>query len=480
LLRWKGILTINRELQTTSILMNQIIQKLIEALGKEAVMTHSEASERVASNWRQTANLSCLALIRPKNTEEVAIALKICNEANQPIVPHGGLTNVVGGVLTKPDEIALSLERMNVIEEINIQNKTATVQAGVVLEHLQKTVAEKNLLFPLDLGARGSCMIGGNISTNAGGIQALRYGVMRNLVLGLEVVLADGTIVSSMNKMLKNNAGYDLKQLFIGSEGTLGIITKAVLRLEDAPKSRNTAFVALESFEKVSQFLQFSKRFLNNQLSTFEIIWNDYYCLMTSTPSQFKPPLPQKYPFYVLLESLGQDVENDHLVFQNMLEKCLDEGLILDAAIAQSEQEFSWFWGIREQVEFIFSIYSHVFLFDISLAISDMNEYIEQIKNDLKAVWQDVAFYAYGHIGDGNLHLFVSCGQDDEATRHRVEEIVFVPLQKIGGSITAEHGVGLEKKQWLHLSRTPEEIALMKTIKQALDPKGILNQRKIF
>jgi FAD/FMN-containing dehydrogenase len=460
--------------------MVPIIQKLTEILGKEAVLTSSEANERVASNWRQTENLNCLALIRPKTTEEVASVLKICHEANQPVVPHGGLTNVVGGVVTNPDEIALSLERMNVIEEINIQNKTATVQAGVILEHLQKNIAVNNLFFPLDLGARGSCMIGGNISTNAGGIQALRYGVMRNLVLGLEVVLADGTIISSMNKMLKNNAGYDLKHLFIGSEGTLGIITKAVLRLEDAPKSRNTAFVGLESFEKVSQFLRFSKKFLNNQLSTFEIIWNDYYCLMTSPPSPFYPPLPQKYPFYVLLESLGQDIDNDHAIFQNMLEKCLDENLIFDAAVAQSEQEFNWFWGIREQVEFIFSIHHPVFLFDISLAVSDMNNYIEQIKRDLKKVWSEVAFYAYGHIGDGNLHLFVSCGNDDEATRHQVEEIVFVPLHQIGGSITAEHGIGLEKKQWLHLSRTPDEISLMKTLKQALDPKGILNRRKIF
>jgi len=206
--------------------MSAIIDLLIKTFGKDHLLTHDEAADRVASNWRQHENLDCLALLRPKTTEQISKMLQICNEFDQPVVPHGGLTNVVGGVATKPGEIALSLERMNQIEEINVQDKTVTVQAGVVLSDLQKALADQGQHFPLDLGAKGTCMIGGNIASNAGGLQALRYGVMRNLVLGLEVVLADGTIISSMNKMMKNNAGYDLKQLFIGSEGTLGIITR--------------------------------------------------------------------------------------------------------------------------------------------------------------------------------------------------------------------------------------------------------------
>ena len=459
--------------------MTSIVDLLIQAVGKDAILTQIEAAERPASRWLSTDNLSCKALARPITTDDVATILRLCNEHNQTVVPHGGLTNVVGGVTTTPDDIALSLERMNVIEEIDLQNKTVTVQAGVVLHDLQKAVAEAGLLFPLDLGAKGSCMIGGNISTNAGGLQAIRYGVMRQLVLGLEVVLADGTVISSMNKMLKNNAGYDLKHLFIGSEGTLGIVTKAILKLEDAPKSKNTALIGLSSFDKAIAFLQTAKRELANKLTTFEIIWQDYYRLMTSPPSSFTPPLPQNYPYYVLMEALGQNQKADEVHFQNLLEQSLETGLIEDATLAQSQQELDWFWGIREKVDFVFQVHQPVFLFDVSLPITDMEHYIHTVIHDLKVVWPQVHFYSFGHMGDGNLHLFVSCGENTPETRHRVEEIVFLPLQKIGGSITAEHGIGLEKKPWLHLSRKPEELALMRTIKQALDPKGILNPGKV-
>jgi FAD/FMN-containing dehydrogenase len=459
--------------------MSSIVDLLLQAVGKDAILTPIEAAERPASRWLSTDSLTCKALALPNSTSEVAAILRLCHQHGQTVVPHGGLTNVVGGVTTTSDDIALSLERMNVIEQIDLQNKTITVQAGTILQDVQKAVAETGLLFPLDLGAKGSCMIGGNISTNAGGLQALRYGVMRQLVLGLEVVLADGTVVSSMNKMLKNNAGYDLKHLFIGSEGTLGVITKAILKLEDAPKSKNTALIGLTNFGKAIDFLQAAKRELASKLTTYEIIWQDYYRLMTSPPSTFTPPLSQQYPYYVLMEALGQNQEIDEIHFQTLLENSLEEGLIEDAALAKSQQELDWFWGIREKVDFVFQVHQPVFLFDVSLPITDMELYIQTVINDLKSIWPYVHFYSFGHMGDGNLHLFVSCGENTLSTRHQVEEIVFLPLQKIGGSITAEHGIGLEKKTWLHLSRTPEEIALMRTLKHALDPKGILNPGKV-
>lgn len=457
-----------------------IVAQLIQALGRESVLTAEEASQRQASNWHASSPLVCKALVLPQSTQEVATALRLCYEAHQPVVPHGGLTNVVGGAVTQAHEVAISLERMNQIEEIDETNRTATVQAGVVLQQLHRAVADKGLLFPLDLGAKGSCMIGGNIATNAGGVQALRYGVTRQLVLGLEAVLADGTVLTSMNRMLKNNAGYDLKQLFIGSEGTLGIITRAVLKLEAAPQSRQTALVATTSFGQAVQLLNTAKKVLGHTLTTYEIIWHDYYRLMTSPPSVYAPPLAQEYPFYLLIEMLGQDPHNDAQVFQEMLEQALEAGLIADAALVHSQKEFDWFWGIREKVEHVFLVRNPVFLFDVSVAISDMEAYINTIIQNLREVWPEVYFYAFGHMADGNLHLFVSCGQADTATRHRVEQLVFEPLRQIGGSITAEHGVGLEKKEWLHYSRTPAEINLMKALKNTLDPRGILNPGKIW
>ncbi|WP_304238093.1 FAD-binding oxidoreductase [Jiulongibacter sediminis] len=460
--------------------MSGIIEELLQSVGKESLLTAEEAANRPASLWLSNDHLRCKALLRPANTQEVSKALKICNEYGQTVIPHGGLTGVARGEKTGPEDIAISLERMNTIEEINLQNKTVTVQAGVILQDLQNAVADKGLLFPLDLGSKGSCMIGGNISTNAGGLQALRYGVTRQLVLGLEVVLADGTIISSMNKMLKNNAGYDLKQFFIGSEGTLGIITRAVLKLEDAPKSRNTAMVALKSFNHAVDFLNRSKRDLNSTLTTYEIFWNDYYRLMTTPPSEYKPPLAQDYPFYVLMETLGQDEKSDEERFHQHLESCLTEGVIEDASPATSHQEFANLWGIREKVELIFQIHQPVFLFDVSLPISEMENYISSIEKQYRSEWDEVHFYAYGHMGDGNLHMYVCCGEDDYKTRHRVEEIAFEPLKAIGGSVTAEHGLGLEKKPWVHYCRTPEELALMRTLKNALDPKGILNRGKVI
>lgn len=457
-----------------------IINQLIAELGEEIVWTGEVVAERSAGVWDNPGNVKAKALVRPSTTEEVAATLRICNEAGQAVVPHGGLTNVVRSSISNENEVVLSLEKMNRIIEIDEVGRTATVEAGVVLLNLQNAVAEKGLLFPLDLGAKGSCQIGGNISTNAGGLRVLRYGMTRSLVLGLEVVLADGTVLSSLGKVIKDNAGYDWKQNFIGTEGTLGIVTKAVLKLEEAPQSKNTAFVALDSFEKVQQFLKFADRSLAGTLSAFELIWKNYYDLMTTEPSSYAPPLPSEFPFYVLMEALGSDQEKDSERFQMMLETAFEKELIADAAIAYTDSDLAWFWGIRESVDLILSIKNPVFLFDISLPIIEMDTYTKALQASLDEVWEENDCYIFGHMYDGNLHLFISCGAADEATRHQVEGLVYQPLQKLKGSISAEHGIGLEKKNWLHLSRSVSEINFMKTLKNTLDPKGILNPSKIF
>lgn len=461
-------------------LMRDVLNALVESLGTEVIIPAYLAAERPASHWRGHEGLKCKALALPRTVEEVSEIMRLCHDYGQRVVPHGGLTNVVGGVVTTADDLALSLERLNAIEEIDVINETVTVQAGVVLAEVQRRVAEQNFLFPLDLGAKGSCMIGGNIASNAGGLQALRYGVMRNLVLGLEVVMADGTVLSTLRKLAKDNTGYDWKHLFIGSEGTLGIISRAVLSIQPKPTSRHTAFVALTSFEHTHQFLRQCQLRLQDTLTTFEVFWGDYYRLMTTAPLGFPPPLAQHYPFYVLVEALGHDPDEDEQRFEYLLTNSLEQGLVADAVPAQNSQELAWFWSIREKVELVFSCHQPVFMFDISLPISSMNNYIQDMKTALSQHWPDVYLYAFGHMGDGNLHLYISCGIDDKDTRTAVDATVLQPIPFYGGSISAEHGIGLEKKKWLHLSRSPAELELMKAIKKVLDPKGILNPGKIF
>ncbi|MEE9371426.1 MAG: FAD-binding oxidoreductase [Saprospiraceae bacterium] len=456
-----------------------LILKLKEIVGVNNVLDSFQASERTTGIWAGNKKLKVKGMVFPKTTEEVSAILAMCYEMGQPIIPQGGLTNLTFATQATPEDWIISLEKMNKIEEIDTESKVVIVQAGVVLQLLQEAVAEQELLYPVDYGARGSAMIGGSISTNAGGIQVLRYGTTRNQVLGLEVVLPDGRVLSSLNKMIKDNAGYDLKHLFIGSEGTLGIITKASLRLISKPTTRNTALVALDSFDKVIAFKDYLDKHLSGALTSFELIWQDYYQLMTNPPAPYKPPLPQDYPFYLLFEGQGNDEEKDQELFLKVMEKSLEKSLILDGTIAFTQADYSWFWGIRENVEILLSS-GPLYVFDVSLPIPEMENYCQHLKTDLQNKFGDHELYIFGHFGDGNLHIGIRVEETFGTNRKIVEGMVYNPLTTINGSITAEHGIGLEKKEWLHICRSEVEIDLMKQIKQLLDPKGILNPNKIF
>jgi FAD/FMN-containing dehydrogenase len=364
---------------------------------------------------------------------------------------------------------------MNGIEAINATDRTMVVQSGAVLQTIQEQAEEAGLLFPLDLGGRGSCTIGGNISTNAGGNRVIRYGMTRDMVLGLEAVLADGTVVSSMNQMIKNNAGYDLKQLFIGSEGTLGVVTRAVLRLREIPKHQSTLFVAVDDFDRLPAFLKHMDSALGGTLSAFEVMWNEFYALVTTAPAQNQPPLSQTYPYYVLVEAMGAD----EALVEAALTEAYERSLICDAVLAQSEAQRRQLWAMRDDVAQCFRD-GPTIAFDVSLKISDMRGYVDEVRSRLAEAVGEHRCYVFGHLGDGNLHLVVGPGKINAEVRHRVESSVYEPLRAIGGSVSAEHGVGLEKKPYLTICRSPEEIALMRTLKRALDPKGILNPGKIF
>jgi FAD/FMN-containing dehydrogenase len=458
--------------------LNEIIKQLSDELGAQAVLTGASVNSRSTGLWGPTRDLEAACVIRPADTRGVSRVLEVCNAAGQPVVTHGGLTGTVNGAAAGPAEVVLSLERMRAIEEVDVLQKAMVVQAGAPLEKVQNAADAESLCFPLDLGARGTATIGGNAATNAGGNQVLRFGMMRNMVLGLEAVLADGTIISSMNRMLKNNAGYDVKQLFIGSEGTLGVITRLVLRLVARPLTRDTAMVAVRDFAGLTRLLGSLEAELGGNLNSFEVMWSDFY-QFTLSQGGHQSPLPAGYEFYVLIEAAGADPAGDAGRFATALARTLEKGLIADAVIAKSEAERARIWAIRDDVVLLLEL-EPMFLFDVSLPIRHMESYINEVRRTVTEHWADAKLYTFGHLGDGNLHLAISAGLADGSAREQVEAIVYNPLGPIGGSVSGEHGIGLEKKPFLGICRTEAEIALMKTLKQSLDPNGILNPGKIF
>lgn len=453
-------------------IMTDLIAQLTEKLGAGAVITGGDVSARATSYW-DPSPMTAKAIVRPSTTEDVSLVLKLCNECGQKVITHGGLTGCVQGTGSGSDDIVLSMERMTAVEDIDTVSHTLTVQAGAVLETVQNAVREGGMFLPLDLGARGSCTIGGNLATNAGGINVIRYGMARALVLGLEAVLPDGTILSSMNKMLKNNAGFDLKQLFIGTEGTLGVITRAVLRLAPQSTTKNTALAALPDFSAVPKLLNHLKGSVGASLSAFEAMWGDYIRAVTE-PGWHKAPMDRSHPYYILFECDGSDPARDNDRFLEVVEQAFEEGIIVDAVLPKSEAERQAVWAIRDDFEAVLSP-KPVFLYDVSLPITGMEAYVADVQALLTERLPQCDLFVLGHVGDGNLHFFVRANTEGEAVRELSDRSVYEPLVRYDGSISAEHGIGFEKKQWLAQSRSDAEIAVMRQLKTALDPKRTLN-----
>jgi len=460
-------------------LKKEVLEDLQVFLPKKAFLVDEQVSNRTAGGLHTEEAIQAEIIVRPESTEEVSKILSVCNQAGQPVMVHGGLTGLVYGTRTSPDQLILSLERMNTIEEVDPIGRTLTCQSGVTLQNIQERAELENMIFPLDLGARGSCSIGGNISTNAGGNRVIRYGMTRDSVLGIEAVLSDGTILSSMNRMIKNNAGYDLKQLFIGTEGTLGIVTNCVLRLREAPISQNTALVGIEDFPSIIKFLKHIDSGLGGNMSAFEVMWKEFYEMVTNSLEEKSLPLKKNIPYYVLVESMGSDQVKDEEHFESLLQKALEDSVIIDAVLAKSEKERKALWSFRDDVEKQ-AQYGPTVMFDVSLPIGEMEEYVSKVDLNLQKHWKDFRHIVWGHLADGNLHLVVGTGDLESDTIKKIENSVYEPLELIGGSISAEHGIGLEKKPYLHLSRSEEEINYMKALKDTFDPKGILNPGLIF
>jgi FAD/FMN-containing dehydrogenase len=463
---------------------SSLIEQLAEIVGNDALVMGDGIDERYRKEYFSPLPKACspLLVVRPKTTEEVAAVIRICHAHAQPVVVQGGMTGLSGGALPEDGEIILSLERMRGIEEIDELAGTMTVLAGTPLQEAQEAAAEQGFLLAVDLGARGSCQVAGNVATNAGGNRVIRYGMARQQVLGLEAVMADGSIIRSLNKMLKNNAGYDLKHLFIGSEGTLGIITRVVFRLEPLPSCVQTALCAVASYKDVVALLRHAQRALSGRVSAFEVMWEDFYRLVTTRIPGQRQPLPLGSPFYVLMDLQGTDAGTDASLFESMLETAMESGLVQDAVIASSEKETQSLWKMRDASGEFPVVWQSVASFDISMPIGVIGHYVAELNRRLDATFPGCEYVNFGHIGDSNHHVCIGAphGSTTAFPEHAIKDCVYELLRDFGGSVSAEHGIGTHKRAYLPYCRSPEEIALMRTLKAALDPKGILNPGRVL
>ena len=451
-------------------------------LGPRGWTTDAELIQPWLTDWRQRFTGRALGMASPADTAELAALVKLCAKHRVPIVPQGGNSGMSGGAT--PDAtgaaIVLSTRRMAAIRAIDAEARTALCEAGVILEVLHHAAEAQGLRFPLTLGGKGSATVGGLISTNAGGTQVLRHGSMRALVLGLEAVLADGSIVSSMGKSLKDNAGYDWKQLMIGSEGTLGIVTRAVLRLRPNPRSAQTAMIASNSVEDVSAMLRLLQARLAGRLSSFELMWRNFYEFVTAGQRDKRPPpMPGGSGIYVLVEALGDDEEADAASFATALEELFERGLAHDAVIAQSERQRADLWATRDDLIDVMSAIKPRYAFDVSMALSDMARFVADTEARVAESLPGAVLMFYGHGGDGNLHVIVGPGERDGGY-DMANDAVYAATRAVGGSISAEHGIGTYKKAYIGLTRSPTELDLMRRLKRALDPDDILNPGKVL
>ncbi len=466
-----------------------IIGSLENILGPQGVLTAAADLEPYVVDWRGVYRGIAAAVARPENTAQVAAVMMLCAETGTPLVPQGGNTGMCGASVPNAsgNEVVLSLARMNRILKVDPLNNTLTVEAGCVLANIQQAATDVDRLFPLSLGAEGSCQIGGNLSTNAGGVNVLRYGNTRDLVLGLEVVLPDGRIWNGLRGLRKDNTGYDLKHLFIGAEGTLGIITAATLKLFPRPTANATAWMAVRDPEAALQLLALMRRHCNDRITAFELISRHSLELVWRHVPGTRDPMDAPCPWYVLTELADA---GDEKVLRTDLERALEaaltDNLVIDAVIAENRTQAQALWHMRESIpegarQEPVMVYRH----DIAVAVGRIPEFIREAQVALEARFPNVRLICFGHLGDGNLHYNAYLPdrlRTDAAAReaHDVTETVYDIVQRYGGSFSAEHGIGLSKVAELAHYKSTVELELMRTVKRALDPQGLMNPGKVL
>jgi len=460
------------------------LDALAAAIGTANVLTAERDTAAYFTDWRRQYRAAAECVVRPGSTDEVAAVIRLCAGEGVAIVPQGGNTGLAGGSVPTGDrrELVLSLARMNRIRALDALDDTLTAEAGCVLAHLQQAAESAGRYFPVSLAAEGSCQLGGILSTNAGGVNVLRYGNAREQVLGLEVVLADGSIWQGLRTLRKDNTGYDLKQLFLGAEGTLGVITAAVLRLRPRPSASATAWIAVDSPLGAVRLLARLRASLGERISAFELVSRRCLQAVLAHAPALADPLGAPYPWYVLaeLEDSGT-FESLQARLETALAEGAQSGELRDAAIAASQSQAAALWRIRETIpEAQFANVKH----DVAVAVSRIPALIEQAEAALAARFPGARSFIFGHVGDGNLHYNVGMA-DAAATaalierREAVNRVVYDAVAALGGSISAEHGIGQLKRAELARHKAPLELELMRSIKRTLDPQGLMNPGKV-
>ena len=466
---------------------DEILDQLKAIVGPKNYIDDALKMDSYLSDWRNQFHGVSPLILKPLNTQMVSEILALCNENHIEVVPQGGNTGLVGGSIPSNSgtEVIISLEKMNKILDIDPVNYTMTLEAGCILSEVQEAAFDADRMFPLSLAAEGSCQIGGNLSTNAGGTAVLHYGNAKELVLGLEVVLADGSILKSLRRLRKDNTGYDLKQLFLGSEGTLGIITKAVIKLFPVPINKVTSIVAIPNLELTIDLLVKLRQRTGDSISAFEYI--DSACIdLISNEIGVKDIFNQKYEHYVLIEvSSSRHNEDLRLLLEDSIAESILDETVSDAIIASNETQAAQFWKLRETLPGLLKSTGEPITFDISVPISLLPKLIEKAKKACNLICENSKVFIFGHIGDGNIHYYLFKPQEisiDEFLnmKSKIKSSIYDITADLDGSFSAEHGIGLAKKQELKDFSSKAEIELMKVIKKSLDPNNIMNPGKVL
>lgn len=463
--------------------MQDFIEQVALVIGAENVLNARRLALR-NHGWCD-GSLDAGLLLRPGNVSEISEICKLASKHGVGLVPHGGLTGLVDGTVSAPGEAVISTERLIRILRVDPTQAVLVAESGVTLQQAHAAAAEHGMTLGVDIPSRGSCTLGGIVSTNAGGVRVLRYGMTRENLLGLEAVLSDGRCVNAMNTLMKNNAGFDLKQLFIGTEGVLGLVTKVVFKLFPKPLQEQTAMIACQSLDDIVDVLGQCRAKLGSNLLSFELVWGEYYGITTSQSGFGPRPLAADYQYYGIIETgvwseeEAGGVEDSALAL--LLQRCLEKGVVLDAVMAKSETERLSIWRSREDSEAVGDAYPQYMSYDVGFEAQHIAPFVEKTRNAVNARWPDAQLNFFGHIGDGNLHVMIGITENQYANEYNdIDDVVYAVVGEFSGStVSAEHGIGTIKRRHLGQSRTPVEITLMRQLKGCLDPESLLNRGKV-